>query len=291
LIPLVVMAISFSPVSATTKTEKFVSSIENDLLRAVALLEDVSIVPQRLSVKVKTSKRYTPSMISDINSTLDVKDLVGLDLKQFLDDSKASQKMVRNRRPIRMASSKEKGIRASTYQNVMKLSTRRTKRSSNSRYRGCYASTYQELQDKSRRYQRSITAASRKHGVSENFIKSVITAESCFKIKARSHKGARGLMQLMPATAKRFGVRNSYDSHQNIGAGTKYLRWLLDRFKGNVQLALAGYNAGEGRVDQYGGVPPFRETRKYIKRVLFAYETLDGKKPQSAYLDDRSGVN
>ena len=147
----------------------------------------------------------------------------------------------------------------------------------------CYKYGYTKLQSKSKKYQRSITEASRKHGVHENLIKSVITAESCFKIRARSHKGARGLMQLMPATARRFGVKNSYSSHQNIGAGTRYLRWLLDRYKGNMHFALAGYNAGEGKVDRYGGIPPYKETREYVRRVMGVYKTLHGKSEVSAY--------
>jgi len=178
--------------------------------------------------------------------------------------------------------SKTTGISASTYRKVMALSTGSTRRSSR-RYRPCYKDNYQELQNRSRRYQNSITEASRQYGVNENLIKSVITAESCFKVRARSHKGARGLMQLMPATARRFGVRNSYNSHQNIGAGTKYLRWLLDRFNGNVHFALAGYNAGEGKVDRYGGIPPYKETREYVRRVMGVFKTLHGKMSTSAY--------
>ncbi|MCL4157976.1 UNVERIFIED_CONTAM: hypothetical protein GTU68_054934 [Idotea baltica] len=146
----------------------------------------------------------------------------------------------------------------------------------------CYKLGHDELQARAKRYQKSISEASRRHGVSENLIKSVITAESCFKIRARSHKGARGLMQLMPATARRFGVTNSYNSHQNIQAGAKYLRWLLNRYQGNVRFALAGYNAGEGKVDRYGGIPPYKETREYVRRVMGVYNTLHGRH-DSAY--------
>jgi soluble lytic murein transglycosylase-like protein len=99
--------------------------------------------------------------------------------------------------------------------------------------------------------------------------------ESSFKRKATSHKGASGLMQLMPDTAKRFGAKNIYNPKQNIKAGVKYMRWLLDRFGGDVRLALAGYNAGEGAVRKYGNkIPPYRETRSYVARIMAHYEQI-----------------
>jgi soluble lytic murein transglycosylase-like protein len=103
--------------------------------------------------------------------------------------------------------------------------------------------------------------------------------ESSFKINARSHKGASGLMQLMPATARRFGVTSIYDPKQNIEAGVKYMRWLIDTFRGDVVLALAGYNAGEGAVMKYGwNVPPYRETQEYVRRITSRYNQIsDGR--------------
>ena len=99
--------------------------------------------------------------------------------------------------------------------------------------------------------------------------------ESLFKQKATSHKGASGLMQLMPATALRFGVKNIYDPQQNIEAGVKYMRWLLDKFEGDVALALAGYNAGEGAVMKYGNqIPPYRETLGYVKKITAHYQEI-----------------
>ena len=112
-----------------------------------------------------------------------------------------------------------------------------------------------------------IIEAARHHDVDAALVSAVIKAESDYDPRTVSHKGARGLMQLMPATAKRFGVTNSHDPRQNIYAGTKYLRWLLKRFDGNADLAVAAYNAGEGNVDKYEGVPPFRETVTYIGRI------------------------
>lgn len=119
-----------------------------------------------------------------------------------------------------------------------------------------------------------IRQAAQQHGVSEGLIKAVMHTESGFNIKARSPVGAQGLMQLMPATARRFNVSNAYDPQQNIFAGAKYLSWLLKRFNGDTRLAIAAYNAGEGNVDKYGGIPPFRETQDYVRRVTSRYQNL-----------------
>lgn len=116
-------------------------------------------------------------------------------------------------------------------------------------------------------YQAEIAAAARQYGVEEAVVRAIIHAESSFNPMALSHAGAQGLMQLMPATARRFGVTNSYDASQNISGGVQYLAWLLKRFNGNLSLAAAGYNAGEGAVDRHGGVPPYQETQRYVARV------------------------
>lgn len=108
-------------------------------------------------------------------------------------------------------------------------------------------------------------------GVDPRFIHAVIWQESKYEMQARSHVGAQGLMQLMPATARRFGCKNANDPAENIAAGTKYLSWLLKRFDGNVELALAGYNAGEGSVDKYNGIPPYRETQNYVRIITSRY--------------------
>jgi hypothetical protein len=117
------------------------------------------------------------------------------------------------------------------------------------------------------KYNDIIIAAAQKFDVDAALVSAVIKAESDYNPRTRSNKGARGLMQLMPATAKRFGVTNSFDPEENIHAGTRYLRWLLKTFDGNADLAVAAYNAGEGNVWKYDGVPPFRETVNYISRI------------------------
>jgi soluble lytic murein transglycosylase-like protein len=118
---------------------------------------------------------------------------------------------------------------------------------------------------------RIIFEAGERHGVDPRFIHAVIWQESKYEMQARSHAGAQGLMQLMPATAKRFGCEHPDDPEENIKAGTKYLSWLLKRFSGNVELALAGYNAGEGSVDKYDGIPPYSETQNYVKIITGRY--------------------
>ncbi|WP_256645204.1 lytic transglycosylase domain-containing protein [Thermomonas paludicola] len=125
-------------------------------------------------------------------------------------------------------------------------------------------------------YQDEIAAAAREQGVEEAIVRAIIHAESAFNPRALSRVGAQGLMQLMPATARRFGVTDAFNAGQNIRGGVQYLAWLLKRFNGNVTLAAAGYNAGEGAVDKYGGVPPYSETQRYVQRVGVLAERYRG---------------
>lgn len=116
-----------------------------------------------------------------------------------------------------------------------------------------------------------IYRAGLRQGVDPRLLHAVIWQESRYKTEAASHKGAQGLMQLMAPTAKRFGCDDSSDAESNVEAGTKYLRFLLKRFDGDVVLALAGYNAGEGSVDKYAGVPPYGETQNYVRVITERY--------------------
>jgi len=117
-----------------------------------------------------------------------------------------------------------------------------------------------------------IIQAADRHRIDPALIKAIILAESEYNPRAISKKGARGLMQLMPRTASELGVKDAFDPELNIDAGVKYFKQLLDRFDGNIELALAAYNAGSKKVRKYRGVPPFKETKHYIKKVFNYYE-------------------
>lgn len=129
-----------------------------------------------------------------------------------------------------------------------------------------------------------VEAASDRHQVDADLINSVIQAESGFNPRARSPKGAQGLMQLMPATASRLGVKDAYEPGVNIEGGTRYLRQLLEQYDGDMIKALAAYNAGPERVQQYRGVPPYRETRNYVRQVIvdFNRKKLAQQKTEAA---------
>ncbi len=131
-----------------------------------------------------------------------------------------------------------------------------------------------------------ITGAAIRHQIDPDFVTSVVKAESGFNAKAVSSKGARGLMQLMPQTAVSLGVKNAFDAAANVEGGTRYLRQLLDQYDGDSAKALAAYNAGAQRVEQYGGIPPYRETRAYVTRVIDDYNS----KKLAQQADSRAAV-
>ena len=127
--------------------------------------------------------------------------------------------------------------------------------------------------------EQAVSRAAQQHHFQPALLLAVMKAESSFNSTAVSKAGAVGLMQLIPETAIRHGVRNLYDANDNITGGAKHLRYLLDRFHGNIRLALAAYNAGERKVDRYGQIPPYKETQDYVKKVLVYYRSYkkDGR--------------
>lgn len=129
-------------------------------------------------------------------------------------------------------------------------------------------------------YATMIREAAEKHSLSPALVEAVARVESGFNPRALSHKGARGLMQVIPATGRRFGVRSAdklFEPEHNIAAGTAYLAWLSKRYRGKLDFVIAAYNAGEGAVDNHGGIPPYRETRDYVKRVKAALRSIEAR--------------
>src|SRR5262245_48654549 len=140
-------------------------------------------------------------------------------------------------------------------------------------------------------YDREINEASERYGIPEPLIRAVIRVESGFNPRAVSRKGARGLMQLMPETAALLGVSDSFNPSQNIDAGVRHLKGLVERFGDDMRLVLAAYNAGEQAVISHGGVPPYPETRQYVTRVLEAYNGLPAGQERSTFRTiDRNGT-
>jgi soluble lytic murein transglycosylase len=127
-------------------------------------------------------------------------------------------------------------------------------------------------------YDEVIRSASDRHSIDADLVRAVIKAESDFNSNARSRKGAMGLMQLMPDTARLHNVLNAFDPVDNIEGGVRHLRMLLERYQGDLRLSLAAYNAGSGAVERHGGIPPFAETQEYVRRVLRFYDAFRGGK-------------
>lgn len=132
------------------------------------------------------------------------------------------------------------------------------------------------------RYLAEIRDAAARHGVPEQLVSALIRVESAFNPRAVSHKGAQGLMQLMPGTAAMLGVRNSFDPRENIEGGVRHLRGLMERFGGDLPLVLAAYNAGENAVLRYRGIPPYPETQDYVRKVLGYYGSAASREPAPA---------
>lgn len=136
----------------------------------------------------------------------------------------------------------------------------------------CRGLTAASLQSRAKDYEPLIVKHAKQHGVPPALVSAVMRVESCYDQRAVSRVGARGLMQLMPQTAKELGVRNSFDADQNIGGGVRYLSLMLKRFNNDLNLALAAYNAGPNAVEKHKGIPPFKETQHYVARITKLYQ-------------------
>lgn len=145
------------------------------------------------------------------------------------------------------------------------------------------------LPEHKRRHAHLVQRLALRYAIDPRLALAIVRSESDFNPKARSPKNAQGLMQLMPATAERFGVHDIMDPEQNVRGGLAYLRWLLQLYKGDVMLAAAAYNAGEGAVERYGGVPPYAETQAYVGRILAFYRTGRHQVPDGSLAAERPG--
>lgn len=140
-------------------------------------------------------------------------------------------------------------------------------------WRSCMGLNDSDLAKRAQHYMPMIERVANQHGVAAQLVRAVISVESCFDPKAVSSVGARGLMQLMPSTAKHFGIVDLFNPQANLQAGVRYLARLIKLYNGDLRLALAAYNAGPGAVKKYGGVPPYPETQQFVHRVLAAYHS------------------
>lgn len=188
--------------------------------------------------------------------------------KRYNKRSKKSKRYRKGKRLYKTRYKKSKRYRKGKKR--YKKSRKRSKRGRRSRARTCDQLSASTLRRKAARYQKTINHAAKKYGVSQYFIKAVITVETCFRPGLSGTSGEKGLMQLMPATAKRFGVKNRFSSWQNIHGGARYLSYLLRHFRGNKAYAAAGYNGGRGAVSRTRG-PKFAAVRNYSRMVMNAY--------------------
>jgi len=189
-------------------------------------------------------------------------------LKPVVNKAVVNKKVLNKATPLKNATAIKKPLAKNALVDKKKIKKKTNKK----KIRFCLGGSYEALAKRAKKYDKFIAKYSAKYEVSAPLIKAVITAESCFNSKAVSPKGAQGLMQLMPPTAKRFGISDSFDPESNIKGGTKYLQFLMKYFDEDVLHAIAAYNAGEGAVNKYKGIPPYKETKNYVVKVAALYK-------------------
>ena len=213
----------------------------------------------------------TITLMYSQNALADVYAYHGANGERILTDKRLNDK---NFRLIKTYKTPKKTVRPKVRPTVLKKSHSKKAQPATSVANVFQCGNAAFIKKQQRHYQQIIRTYAAKYGVEEALIHSVVKQESCFNEKAKSRVGAMGLMQLMPKTAEHLKVKDPWNPEQNIHGGVKYLSWMLKRFKGNKKFALAAYNAGPGRVEQYGGIPPFRETRNYVKRIMADYSRM-----------------
>ena len=230
--------------------------------------------------------KFTPSLLTAFLSTVLVSTLTmsnalanvyayhGANGERILTDKRIHDKhfkLVKVYKTLKKKKPKLASASSSKYKSVLGLSTRNVGKGQSGPYR-CGDKDF--ILSKRRAYQDTIRTYAERYGVDEDLVHSVVKQESCFNEKALSRVGAIGLMQLMPATASYLKVKDPWNPEQNIQGGVKYLSKMLKRFKGNKRYALAAYNAGPGKVIKYGGIPPYKETRNYVKKIMADYSRI-----------------
>lgn len=230
--------------------------------------------------------KFTPSYLATLlvviafntvtlsNASANVYAYHGINGERILTDKRIYDKQFKLVKIYKTAKKPKAKKASSKYSSVLGLSTKKVARGKFTAYR-CADKAY--IKSKQLAYQQTIRTYARRYGVEEALIHSVVKQESCFNEKAHSRAGAIGLMQLMPATASYLKVKDPWNPEQNIHGGVKYLSKMLKRFKGNKKFALAAYNAGPGKVIKYGGIPPYKETRHYVKKIMADYSKSKGR--------------
>lgn len=210
-------------------------------------------------------------LLTSITAHADVYSYIGADGSALLTDQRISKKGYQLIKVYKVKKKHKSTVKKVSFSNK-KRRKKSTKRKGNGIVHGC--SNKQHLSSKARAYQRTIQVYSRLYGVEEELIHAIVKQESCFNETAHSPAGAIGLMQLMPGTADMMKISDPWDPQQNIQGGVKYIGKMLKLFKGNKRFAIAAYNAGPGKVQRYKGIPPYRETKNYVKKVMAEYYRL-----------------